>query len=189
MKPTAFPRHHAEGVLLRHKQASEISRCKEGFQNESEATSADSSDENRCLPLSQYAEHPFVVRNPTNHRRYCLSDEFYNEALRLHQLGCSITQILEVYEIDVSAIPADTLRRIRQKLASWKNTTISSTLTAEQHCRYARNRTKLLEEAVASQFAGIKAKVPSMSRAELKEFCRWVDALPADTAQGYGKRN
>lgn len=27
-----------------------------------------------------------------------------------------------------------------------------------------------------------------MSRAELKEFCRWVDALPADTAQGYGKK-
>ena len=179
-----MPKEYFYGISRRLKLAD----AKKASKNEFEATSADSSDENRCLPLSQYAEHPFVVRNPTNHRCYCLSDEFYNEALRLHQLGCSITQILEVYEIDVSAIPADTLRRIRQKLASWKNTTISSTLTAEQHCRYARNRTKLLEEAVASQFAGIKAKVPSMSRAELKEFCRWVDALPADTAQGYGKK-
>ena len=159
--------------------------AKKSPQSISDNPSADSSNDIRSTRLSQYADHPLVVKGSNN--RYCLGDEFYNEALRLFQLGFSIPQILEVYEIDASVIPAGTLKKISQKLACWKNTAAAGTLTAEQRCRYARNRTKLLEDEIASFFAGVKAKIPSMTRAELRDLCRFADALPADAAQGYGK--
>ena len=160
--------------------------ARKACQNVSNNSSADSSNDIRSARLSQYAEHPLVVKGSGSH--YCLSDEFYNKALRLFRLGFSIPQILEVYEIDASVIPADTLKKISQKLAGWKNTAAASALTAEQRCRYAKNRIKLLENEIVSFFAGIKVKITSMTHAELRDLCRFADALPADAAQGYGKK-
>ena len=160
--------------------------AKKAHQGLSPNSSSDRSDDIRSSSLSQYADHPLVVKGSNN--RYCLGDEFYNEALRLFQLGFSIPQILEVYEIEASVIPAGTLKKISQKLACWKNTAAADTLTAEQRCRYARNRTKFLENEIARFFAGIKAKIPSMTRSELRDLCRFADALPADAEQGYGKK-
>ena len=160
--------------------------AKKARQGLSPNSSACNSGDIRSASLSQYADHHFVVKGSNG--RYGLSDEFYNEALSLHQLGFSITQILEVYEIDASVVSPGLLKGISRKLAGWKNTEAASALTAEQRCRYAGNRIKLLEEETARLFAGIRAKIPAMTRAELREACRFVDALPADAAQGYGKK-
>ena len=158
------------------------------FQNESEDKSSDRvrNSNSNYLSLSQYAKHPFVVKNTG--RYYRLSDEFYSDAFRLHQLGFSIGKILGVYGIDASVIPVPTLKRICHKLTEWKKTKISNTLTAEQRCQYARNRAKLLEEGVTSWFAGMKAKIPSMTRQELRDFCRSIEELTTNNAQGYSKK-
>jgi hypothetical protein len=137
--------------------------------------SADSNATIKPHPLSQFAGHPFIVKNSGYY--HCLSDEFYNEAIRLHQLGFSIEKILGVYGIDASVITDRVLKVILNKLQGWKKTKVSSTLTAEQRCQYARNRAKLLEEGVASWFAGVKAKIPSMTRQELRDFCSSIEEL------------
>ena len=136
--------------------------------------------------LSSFAGHPLIVKGVGFH--YNLSDEFFNDACRLHHLGFSMEQILGVYEIDSSVISLRTLNSIRKKLTNWKKTEVSSKLTDEQHCRYARNKSRLLEDKVSSLFSDIKTRIPSMTRIELKEFCRFIDALPTDNAQGYGKK-
>ena len=84
--------------------------AKKSPQSVSDNPSADSSNDIRSPRLSQYADHPLVVKGSNN--RYCLGDVFYNEALRLFQLGFSIAQILEVYEIEASVIPAGTLKKM-----------------------------------------------------------------------------
>ena len=148
--------------------------------------SADSNATIKHHPLSQFAGHPFIVKNSGYY--HCLSDEFYNEAIRLHQLGFSIEKILGVYGIDASVITDRVLKGILKKLQVWKKTKVSSTLTAEQRCQYARNRVKLLEEGVAGWFAGMKAKIPSMTRQELRDFCRSIEELTTSNAQGYSKK-
>ncbi len=47
---------------------------------------------------------------------------------------------------------------------------------------------KLLEEGVASWFAGMKEKIPSMTRQELRDFCSSIEELTTNNAQGYSKK-
>lgn len=154
--------------------------------NSPEGASADSEAERKKGALSQYADHPLVTKITSLH--YGLTDEFYNDARRLHKHGFSLEQILKVYEIDASMVSAATRRGISQKLAAWKEKKVACTLSPEQRCRYAMNRVELQEKAIADFFADIRAKIPTMTRVELRECCRMIEALPADTRFGYGKK-
>ena len=136
--------------------------------------------------MYQFATHPLVSKKPSGH--YSLDDEFYNDALRLQQLGFSIEKILGVYEIDASIIKGRVLKSMEYKLKGWKKTKVSSKLTAEQRCQYARNRAKLLEEEITGRFEEMKAKIPSMTRQELRDFCRSIEELTTNNAQGYSKK-
>ncbi len=48
--------------------------------------------------MNQFKMHPLVTKKVSGH--YSLGDEFYNDALRLHQQEFSIEKILGVYGID-----------------------------------------------------------------------------------------
>ena len=136
--------------------------------------------------LSQYADHPLVTKITGIH--YGLTDEFYNDARPLRQQGFSVEQILKVYDIDATLVSAATRRGISQKLAAWKERKVACALSLEQRCRYAMNKAELMEKAIADFFAELRAKIPTMTRVQLREYCRMIEALPVDTRYGYGRK-
>ena len=127
--------------------------------------------------LSKYSSHPYVKR--CTKKRFALSDFFYQEASVYSSLH--IDEILEIFEIEYRDLCISTKDRIKFKLKNW-NTMNLETIDdcRELYLKIQRNKSEKLIQMIDKNFSETKRSIPSLSCAQKKKLCSWVQNFPCD---------
>lgn len=127
--------------------------------------------------IERYSLHPYVKRCTENH--FVLSDPFYQEANVYSSLH--IDEILEIFEIDYRVLDISLKNRIKYKLKK-RNTTDVETIDncSELYLKIQRNKSEKLIQMIDRNFSEISKLMPSLSCAQKKKLCSWIQDFPCD---------
>ena len=128
--------------------------------------------------IEKYTSHPYVKR--CNADYFTLNKQFYNEASIF--TSYPIDEILRIYEIDGSDLPARILNRIETQLRYWNGDSDDRVVECDQafRCRIQYNRMKALEKLSKMHFDTIRKCLPSLAPEQKKVLCIWIRDLPHD---------
>lgn len=128
--------------------------------------------------VEKYTTHPYVQRCTSNH--FTLKKQFYDESLIF--ISYPIYEILGIFEIDGSDLPARVLNRIEKQLISWNSDSDDMVVECDQEfrCRIQYNRMRALEKLSMMHFDRIKKIIPSLTPEQKKSLCIWIRDLPHD---------
>ena len=128
--------------------------------------------------IEKYTGHPYVKR--CNADNFTLKKQFYDESLIF--ISYPIDEILGIFEIDGSDLPARVLNRIEKQLISWNSDSDDMVVECDQEfrCRIQHNRMRALEKLSMIQFEMIKKILPSLTPEQKKALCIWIRDLPHD---------
>ena len=128
--------------------------------------------------IEKYTSHPYVKR--CNADNFTLNKQFYDESLIF--TGYPINEILCIFEIDGSDLPARILNRIERQLRYWNGDSDNMMVECDQEfrCRIQYNRMRALEKLSMIHFDTIRKSLPSFTPEQKKALCIWIRDLPHD---------
>ena len=128
--------------------------------------------------VEKYTTHPYVQRCTSNH--FTLKKQFYDESLIF--ISYPIYEILGIFEIDGSDLPARVLNRIEKQLISWNSDSDDMVVECDQEfrCRIQYNRMRALEKLSMMHFEMIRKILPYLTPEQKKALCIWIRDLPHD---------
>ena len=128
--------------------------------------------------IEKYTSHPYVKRCTAEY--FTLNKQFYDESSIL--TGYPIDEILKIYEIDDSDLPARILNRIETQLRYWNGDSDDIVVECDQkfRCRIQYNRMRALEKLSMMHFDTIRKILPSFTPEQKKTLCIWIRDLPHD---------
>ena len=128
--------------------------------------------------VDKYTGHPYVKRCTSEY--FTLNKQFFDESSIY--TGYPIDEILRIYEIDESDLPARVLNRIEKQLRSWNGDSDNMVVECDQEfrCRIQHNRMRALEKLSMMHFDTIRKCLPSLTPEQKKALCIWIRDLPHD---------
>ena len=128
--------------------------------------------------IEKYTGHPYVKR--CNADNFTLNKQFYDESLIFTDYP--INEILCIFEIDGSDLPARILNRIERQLRYWNGDSDNMMVECDQEfrCRIQHNRMRALEKLSMMHFEMIRKILPYLTPEQKKALCIWIRDLPHD---------
>lgn len=128
--------------------------------------------------IEKYTSHPYVKR--CNADNFTLNKQFFDESLIF--ISYPIDEILSIFEIDGSDLPARILNRIERQLRYWNDDSDNMMVECDQEfrCRIQYNRMRALEKLSMMHFDTIRKCLPSLTPEQKKALCIWIRDLPHD---------
>ena len=128
--------------------------------------------------VEKYTSHPYVKR--CNADNFTLNKQFFDESLIFTDYP--INEILDIFEIDGSDLPARVLNRIERQLRYWNGDSDNMMVECDQkfRCRIQYNRMRALEKLSMMHFDSIRKILPSLTPEQKKALCIWIRDLPHD---------
>ena len=128
--------------------------------------------------VEKYTGHPYVKR--CNADYFTLNKQFYNEVSIF--TSYPVNEILGIFEIDGSDLPARILNKIERQLRYWNGDSDDMVVECDQEfrCRIQYNRMRALEKLSMMHFDSIRKCIPYLTSEQKKALCIWIRDLPHD---------
>jgi len=174
----------AKGLDLEFVGHTRINQLKRKFDNNKVSSSSETCDDD----FIEYANnHPYIKSCTSKQIRF--KNNFFIEASYLSDLH--IDEILSVFEIDYNQISYSIKNNLKYKIKTFKHThredieDINLPLLLKIKSNY---NAKLIEE-VEANFKAINHELPSMSKQQKKQLCKWIKMLPKTSKGEYCVRS
>ena len=106
-----------------------------------------------------------------------MTDAFYNE---VYLLPDKVTDLLEIYGIDVGKVNEESLIRIHSKIVEWKPSDEVDFSADEEILEIQNRRVAAMHSTVKNGFSKIGAAFDDAPIMIQRKMCRWIDELPRD---------
>ena len=119
--------------------------------------------------------HPYV--KTVDRGILYMTDAFYNE---VYLLPDKVTDLLEIYGIDVGKVNEESLIRIHSKIVEWKPSDEVDFSADEEILEIQNRRVAAMHSTVKNGFSKIGAAFDDAPIMIQRKMCRWIDELPRD---------